>query len=188
MMPVVRINDATFANISTLKTWFGTKSPSETIDHIVSEAMEQLGIERDEEAEDAAEETIHGALMFDTAPSLTFTKPKKATINGKIIENPNWASILLAMVAQVKAKGYENEKLVRELGVPSKASKYDDDGYRYFPELGISVQGQSAADAWKEIDRLAKKWQIAVNVEFVWRQNPKAQHPGRAGILRSGIY
>ena len=38
MMPVVRINDATFADLSTLKTWFGTKTPSETIDRIVREA------------------------------------------------------------------------------------------------------------------------------------------------------
>ena len=171
MMPVVRINDATFADISTLKTWFRTKSPSETIDHIVKEAMKQLGIERDDEVE---------------GPSLTFTKPMKATINGKLIQNPNWASILHVMIAQVKAKGFEGEKLVRELGVPSKAATYDNDGYKYFPELGISVQGQSAADAWKEVDRLAKKWQVPVNVEFVWRQNPKAQHPGKAGILQSG--
>lgn len=186
MMPVVRINDATFADISTLKTWFGTKSPSETIDHIVKEAMDQLGIERDDEMESATVTSPDGALVFDAAPSLTFTKPMKATINGKLIQNPNWASILHVMIAQVKAKGFEGEKLVRELGVPSKAASYDDDGYRYFPELGISVQGQSAADAWKEVDRLAKKWRIPVSVEFAWRQNPKAQHPGKLGILRSG--
>ncbi|RVH08709.1 hypothetical protein CN217_19425 [Sinorhizobium meliloti] len=186
MMPVVRINDATFADISTLKTWFGTKSPSETIDRIVQEVMEQLGIERDDEAAGAPVASTDGALVFDTAPSLTFTKPMRATINGKPILNPNWASILHMMIAHVKAKGFEGEKLVRELGVPSKAANYEDDGYRYFPELGISVQGQSAADAWKEVDRLAKKWRIPVNVEFVWRQNPKAQHPGKAGVLRSG--
>ncbi|ANL87026.1 T4SS efffector SepA family protein [Rhizobium phaseoli] len=186
MMPVVRINDTTFADISTLKTWFGTKSPSETIDRIVQEVMEQLGIERDDEVAGAIVASTDGALVFDTAPSLTFTKPMMATINGKPIQNPNWASILHMMIAQVKAKGFEGEKLVRELGVPSKAANYEDDGYRYFPELGISVQGQSAADAWKEVDRLAKKWRIPVNVEFVWRQNPKAQHPGRAGVLRSG--
>lgn len=186
MMPVVRINDATFADISTLKTWFGTKSPSETIDHIVKEAMEQLGIEHDDELEGAAVESADGARMFDAAPSLTFTKPMKATINGNLIQNPNWASILHAMIAQVKAKGFEGEKLVRELGIPSKAANYDKDGYKYFPELGLSVQGQSAADAWKEVDRLAKKWQVPVSVEFVWRQNPKAQHPGKAGILQAG--
>lgn len=184
-MPVVRINDATFADISTLKTWFGTKSPSETIDHIVKEAMEQLGIERDDEAKGTAKAAAGGALLFDSTPSLTFTKPIKATINSKPIQNPNWASILHLMIAHVKAKGLEGEKLVSELGVPAKAVSYDDDGYRYFPDLGISVQGQSASDAWKEINRIAKKWRIPVNVEFAWRQNPKAQYPGKVGILRS---
>lgn len=185
-MPVVRINDTTFADISTLKTWFGTKSPSETIDHIVKEAMHKLGIERDEEMEGGSVASTDGALVFDAAPSLTFTKPMKAEIDGKPIQNPNWASLLYVMIAQVKAKGFEGEKLVRELGVPAKASSYDNDGYRYFPELGISVQGQSAADAWKEVDRLAKKWQVPVKVEFTWRHNPKAQHPGKVGVLQSG--
>ena len=187
MMPVVRINDATFADISTLKTWFKTKSPSETIDRIVREAMEQLGIEHDDETEGAAVASTDSVLLFEAAPSLTFTKPLKATINDKIVKNPNWASILHVVIAQVKAKGFEGEKLVRELGVPSKAASYDEDGYRYVPDLAISVQGQSAADAWKEVDRLARKWRIPVNVEFVWRQNPKAQHPGKVGRLRPGI-
>lgn len=186
MMPVVRINDATFADISTLNTWFKTKSPSETIDRIVRDAMEQLGIEHDEEAVGSAIASTNGTLLFDSAPSLTFTKPMKASIGSETVKNPNWASILHVMIAQVKAKGLEGEKLVRELGVPSKTTNYEDDGYRYIPELGISVQGQSAAEAWKEVDRLAKKWLIPVNVEFVWRQNPKAQHPGKAGVLQSG--
>lgn len=186
MMPVLRINDATFANLSTLKTWFGTKSPSETIDRIVQEAMEQLGIERDDDLEGVPVSTNDGALVFDTAPSLTFTKPMKATINGKAIQNPNWASILHVMIAELKAKGFEGEKLVRELAVPAMASNYADGGYRFFSELGISVQGQSATDAWKEVDRLAKKLRIPVTVDFVWRQNPKAQYPGKAGVLRSG--
>ncbi len=186
MMPVVRINDATFADISTLKAWFKTKSPSETIDHIVRDAMDRLGIERDDETAGAVVAPSDGAMLFDVAPSLTFTKPTKATINGKPIENPKWASILHTMIAQVKAKGFEGAKLVRELGVPSRADSYDDEGYKFIPELGISVQGQSAADAWKEVDRLAKKWLILVKVEFVWRQNSKAQYPGKAGVLQSG--
>jgi 8-oxo-dGTP pyrophosphatase MutT (NUDIX family) len=186
MMPVVRINDATFVDLSTLKTWLGTKSPSETIDRIVREAMEELGIERDDETEGVTLASNDGALLFDSAPSLTFTKPLKATINGKSIQKPNWASILHVMLAQVKARGFEGEKLVHELAVPARADSYEEDGYKYYPKLGISVQGQSAADAWKEVDRIAKKWRIPVHVEFVWRQNPKAQHPGKAGVLRSG--
>lgn len=186
MMPVVRVNDATFADLSTLRTWFGTKTPSETIDRVVREAMEQLGMERDEEPEGVATTTSDGAMQFDAAPGLSFTKPLAASINGKALHSPRWSSILLTMVAQVKAKGLEGDKLVRELAVPAKAERYEEEGFKYHPDLGISVQGQSASDAWKEVDRLAKKWRIPVTVEFWWRQNPKAQYPGKTGVLHSG--
>src|SRR5829696_6225985 len=165
MMPVVRINDATFADLKSIATWFGTKTPSETIDRIVREAMEQLGMERDDEPE-AATTTSGGAMQFDTAPGLAFTKPLAASINGKALHSPRWSAILLTMIAQVKAKGFEGEKLVRELAIPAKAEWYEEEGFKYHPDLGISVQGQSASDAWKEVDRLAKKWRIPVSVEF----------------------
>jgi hypothetical protein len=186
MMPVVRVNDATFAGLSTLKTWFGTKTPSETIDRVVREAMEQLGLERDDEPEEIVTATKDGAMQFDTAPGLTFTKPLAASINGKPLRSPRWSAILLTMIAQVKAKGLDGEKLVRELAVPAKAQQYEEEGFKYHPDLGISVQGQSASDCWKEVDRLAKKWRIPVMVEIWWRQNPKAQYPGKTGVLRSG--
>jgi hypothetical protein len=186
MMPVVRINDATFADLSTLKTWYGVKTPSETIDRIVREALEQLGMERDNDAEGVATTTSDGAMQFEIAPGLAFTKPLAVSINGKSLRSPRWSAILLAMIGRVNAKGFEGEKLVRELTIPAKAGKYEEEGFRYHSDLGISVQGQSASDCWKEVDRLAKKWRIPVLVEFWWRQNPKAQYPGKTGILRSG--
>lgn len=186
MMPVVRLNDATFADLSTLKTWFGAKTPSDTIDRIVQQAMEQLGMERDDEPEDAVAITNDGAMEFTTAPGLAFTKPLAASIDGKRIVNPRWSSILLAMIAQVKTNGYEGRKLVDQLNVPAKAESYEEEGYKYYPDLGISVQGQSASDAWNEIERLAKAWGIFVKVEYWWRRNPKAQYPGKTGILTSG--
>ena len=186
MMPVLRVNDATFSNLSTLKTWFGTKTPSETIDRIVQEVMEQLGMERDDEPEAAAEGADDGAMEFKTAPGLAFTKPLTASINGKTIRGPRWSSILLTMIAAVKDKGLHGEELSNEIAIPTMVEPYDEEGFRYHADLGLSVQGQSAADAWKEIDRLANKWNIPVKVEFWWRQNSKAQYPGRTGVLRSG--
>lgn len=185
-MPVIRINDATFADLSTLKTWFGTKTPSETIDHLVRETMKQLGMERDEEPDDAITPTKDGPMMFDRVPGLSFTKPLAASVNGTALQSPRWSGILLAMIMQVKAKGAEGERLVRELAIPAKVDIFQDEGFKYYPELGISIQGQSAQDCWKEVDRLARKWRIPVSVEFWWRQNPKAQYPGKTGILRSG--
>ena len=186
MMPVVRINDAAFADLKSIAAWFGTTTPSETIDRVIRETMERLGMERDDEPSAVATTTNDGAMQFDKAPGLSFTKPVAASINGKALHNPNWSAILLTMIAQVKAKGFEGEMLARELMVPAKAEQYENEGYKYHPDLEISVQGQSASDCWKEVDRLAKRWRIPVSVKFRWRQNPKAQHPGRTGVLRSG--
>lgn len=184
-MPVVRVSDSAFSDLSTLKTWLGTKTPSETIDLIVRQAMDRLGIE----SEDGLEEAValgDNAMEFEAAPGLAFTKPLKATVDGKAIHSPRWSSILLTMIAQLRVKGMEGGKLVQELRVPAKAERYEEEGFKFHPDLGISVQGQSAADAWKEIDRIARKWRIPVTVEFWWRQNPKAQYPGRTGRLSSG--
>lgn len=185
-MPVVRINDATFADLKSIATWFGTKTPSETIDRVVQDAMVQLGMERDDGPEQAAAAGSDGAMQFDTAPGLAFTKPLTASINGTVLHNPRWSGILLSMIGQVKSKGFTGDKLVRELSVPARPTKYEQQGFKHHPDLGISVQGQSAADCWKEVDRIAKKWRIPVTVEFRWRHNPKAQHPGKTGVLRSG--
>jgi hypothetical protein len=185
-MPVIRINDATFADLKSIATWLGTKTPSDTIDQVVRQAMEQLGMERDVEPGPETATMGTRAIEFDSAPGLSFTKPLSASVNGKSIHTPRWSTILLTMIAQVKSKGFEGDKLVRELHIPAKAEQYGEEGFKYHSELGISVQGQSASDAWKEVDRLAKKWRIPVTVEFRWRQNPKAQYPGKVGVLRSG--
>lgn len=185
-MPVIRLNDATFSDLKTISAWLGTKTPTETVDQIVREKMEQLGMERDDKPDAAANGATSGATEFESAPGLSFTKPTSASINGKAIHSPRWSSILLTMIAQVKARGFDGSKLVAELNIPAKAGRYEEQGFKHCPDLGISVQGQSATDAWKEVDRLAKKWRIPVTVEFWWRQNPKAQYPGRIGVLRSG--
>lgn len=185
-MPVVRINDGTFSDLQSIAKWFRTKTPSETIDLIVQETMEKLGMEREGSSSSIDEGSHERAMEFASAPALAFTKPLGASINGIDIQDPRWSSILLNMIAQVKSKGVEGQRLVRALAIPAMASEYQNEGYRYYDELGISFQGQSASDCWKEIDRLAKKWQIPVLVEFMWRETPKAQHPGRKGILKSG--
>jgi hypothetical protein len=185
MMPVIRLSDATFVELKAISTWLGTSTPSETIDRLVREKSDALGIERDasDEPEGSSE---HEIMQFEKAPGLSFTRLVSAKIGGAPIKTVNWASLLIEMIAAVKAKGLSGDKLVAELQVPAKARSYSDEGFRYYPDLGISVQGQSAQDAWKEVERLAKKWKISVEAQFQWRQKDKAQHPGLSGLLRAG--
>jgi hypothetical protein len=186
MMPVVRLNDATFVDLRSISTWIGTNTPSETIVQLVREKMEALDLERDVEPEPDAQEASEGHMTFDKAPGLSFTKLLSAKIDGTVLRKPNWAGVLLAAIGALKAKGISGSKLVSELQVPAKISEYVQDGFRFHADLGISVQGKSAQDAWKEVSRIAEKHHIPVEVTFQWRENEKAQHPGRTGVLRAG--
>ena len=126
-------SDATFADLKSIAAWFGTRTPSETIDRIVREAMEQLGMERDEEAEGTLTTTSSGIMEFKSAPGLAFTKPISASVHGKAIHSPRWAGILLTTIAQVKAQGVEGDTLVRELHIPAKAQRYEEEGFKVLP-------------------------------------------------------
>ena len=186
MMPVIRLNDATFIDLKQIATWLGTKTPSETIDSLVRDKMDTLGMERDVD-EEVVEKQEGNLLVFEKTPGLSFTRILFASINKRKVDKINWVGLLLSVVGLVKAQGLSVEQLVRELQVPTRASAYAKDGFKFYPDLGISIQGQSAADAWKEVSRLAQKYRIPVEVQFQWRENEKAQHPGKVGVIRAGM-
>lgn len=147
--------------------------------------MEALDLERDINDGTLINDNPDGDLVFEKAPGLSFTRILSASVDNGKPEKINWAGLLMKVIGVVKAKGPSGEKLVTELQIPAHVSEYTMDGYKFQPELGISVQGQSAMDAWKEISRLAKKFRIPVEVRFQWRDNKKAQHPGKIGLIRA---
>jgi hypothetical protein len=54
MMPVIRVNDATFVDLKAISKWLETKTPTETIDALVRDKMLELGrAKRNPEEEDA---------------------------------------------------------------------------------------------------------------------------------------
>lgn len=187
MMPVIRISDATFVDLKSIATWVGTDTPSKTIENLVREKMSALDLERDLGDEQIKEVAKEGEItIFERAPGLTFTRILSATVKSKSLDKTNWAGLLIEMAKQVKAKGITTDGLSKELQIPTKLDAYEEEGYRFYPELGISVQGQSAQDAWKEVSRLADKHRIPVEIEFQWRDNENAQHPGKVGIIQAG--
>lgn len=183
MMPVIRLNDATFADLKSIATWLEAKTPSEAIDKLVREKMTALGLERDVESATLVGEKPKFLLA---TPSLFHAKLIAACVKKQEIDKPNWAKVLLTVITAVKAKGMSDESLCQELNIPSKVGSYIQEGYRYHPTLHVSIQGQSAPEAWKETRRLANKHRIPVEVTLKWRDNPKAQYPGQSRRLSAG--
>jgi len=186
MMPVIRISDAAFADLKHIATWLEANTPSQAIDLLVRKEMDRLGLERDDQpGQTNASEAGDGPLVFVKAPGLSFTRILSASVDNRKFPKINWAGLLLEVVRKLHAQGITGERLERELQVPAKFGSYEKAGYKFHPDVGISIQGQSAPDAWKEVNRLAEKHGIPVEVEFQWRDNDKAQHPGRIGVIRT---
>ena len=108
MMPVVRVNDATFVDLKSVATWLGTETPSLTIDRLVREKMEQLGLERDDASEEVvASEAVsatsdNGVMEFRSAPGLSFTRLLDASVGGQALAKANWSGVLLKVIAATK--------------------------------------------------------------------------------------
>lgn len=56
-------------------------------------------------------------------------------------------------------------------------------GYRYVPEINVSIQNVDAGHAWANTLRLARRLNVDLNVDFEWMQKSDAIFPGGRGLL-----
>ncbi len=187
-MPVIRISDAAFADLKYIATWLEADTPSKAIDRLVRNEMERLGLGREEQPiSELAAPANNDVHSYDKAPGLSFTRVLFATVSSAHFSKMNWATLLLELIRCVQKKGIVGDNLAREIQIPSKVGRFEKNGFKFHPDIGLSIQGQSASDVWREVNRLANKHRIPVEVQFQWRDNDKAQHPGRTGSIKAGL-
>jgi hypothetical protein len=75
------------------------------------------------------------------------------------------------------AGGLNDEAMFRAAG------RKEDEGYRFMPEIGLSIQGQDANSAWRGARHIARQLGIPVETEFLWRHKEGAAFPGVTGRL-----
>jgi hypothetical protein len=118
-----------------------------------------------------------------SAPNLRHTKLLSAKVGGETIR-PTWNELLSHLIRRIpKDRLTKTEEARRLIIVNFVLGKKEDEGYRFVPEHGISVQGQGANEAWKGASHIAQRLGIPVEVEFLWRMKNGAAHPGVAGRL-----
>jgi hypothetical protein len=116
-------------------------------------------------------------------PSLTYTKPRSAKINGRALpySEAYWNSIWFAVIREAAARGASTEDLLNLMATNRQAGRRIDNGFTYIEEAGLSVQGQDANGAWRQTYVIASSIGIPVEVVFAWQNNPKAAMPNTVG-------
>ena len=117
-------------------------------------------------------------------PSLTFTKVVAASFDNEPVKPANWNRLLQTALVTGHKKISSFEKLRKLAAVHMVEGEKNDEGYRYFPQVGFSVQRTDANTAWRGIVFVAQSLNCSVDVSFVWSKKGAAEHPGKSGTMR----
>ncbi len=117
-----------------------------------------------------------------TPPDLTHTKVLAVEFNGKPLDGrTNWGSLLIAAIREAKAKTKSINEFKKLIVVNYVDRQKEDEGYKFYSDIGISVQGQDANYSWKGACHIAQQLGCSLHVTFVWREKEGAASPGVTG-------
>ena len=159
----------------------------ETVVNRILDVYEKSGATRkDEDLESDVDLAPVGDIKdysWSSPPGLTHTKVLTAVF-GKVRlsrADTNWNGILNEAVRIAKNRAKSEDDFKRLILVNFVMGRKEDEGYRFLPDIGVSVQGQDANAAWKATAYIAKQVKCPFEIIFTWRMKEEAAHPGTTG-------
>lgn len=173
------ITDATFERLKA-----HAEPLVDTIDSVINRALDAL--------EEKSGSGPHGSKArsirrFNAAapPSLAHTSVKSIELCGRILK-PNetyWNALLIATLREAAKRGKRRDDLSKLVLGNCRPGRKEDEGYRFYEDLGLSIQGQDSNAAWRATFHIASKLGLPLTVTFAWLDNPKSAYPGASGMF-----
>lgn len=156
----------------------------DTIDSVVERALDALEAAASEPLE-ASGTTVH-SLNPAAPPNLAHTTPKAMFLDGKRLAKSEtyWNTLMHEVIRTASKKGLSVQYILDLMVVPGALGEKTNNGYKYLPDVGISVQGQDANGAWKQAYHIAETLNIPVKVEFSWQNKKAAAMPNATAVLQ----
>ena len=176
----IELSDATFARLQKL-----AEPLVDSIETVINKLADFYEHEHSTQPNPPPAPPAESARPFRAAspPDLTHTKVLSVAIEGTPLTTRNWNGLLFEMVRRAKDRLSNGDEANRLIIVNFVHGRKDDEGYRFIPEVGLSVQGQDANAAWMGAYHIARQLGIQVNVEFLWRAKQGAAFPGATGRM-----
>jgi hypothetical protein len=151
----------------------------DTYDTVVNRAFDALDALKAQNGQSPKGDRV---LNPASPPNLSFTTVKSVVLNGNRFPAPEtyWNALLIAAVRECP-KHLTKEQIRKVIICNFVVGKKEDNGYKYLEDVGISIQGQDANNAWRATYRILQAIKVPVEVIFIWQDNPKAAAPGESG-------
>lgn len=116
-------------------------------------------------------------------PNLKHTKILSATLGSTELtrNQATWNGMLNWCVELAVQNSESIQDLRKWLLVNFVSGQKEDEGYRYLPSVGLSIQGQDANTAWKATFHILRALNYPATIIFSWRDKEDAEFPGLVG-------
>lgn len=184
-MPQITISQSLYDALKSLADPFRDTTPESVIARTVEFYRQNHASELSESEAPTSDANSTLTLQPDGATDLRFTKLNSVMLDGKPVAKSTlyWNAIMFELV-KIGAEKLTPAQLRQAIivnFVEGEGAK--EKGYRFFPEAGLSVQGQDANQAWKATLHLAKILHINLDVTLTWEANDKAMYPGQSAQM-----
>ena len=179
-MPVIRISDQSFDRLKKLAEPF-VDTPGSVIEKLLDHFERTPNKNNGIVPPNPPPEKVPSCSPR-TPPDLTHTNIRSAQFNGQSASNWNELRRVSHRVAFDKLGNFEAVRSATKSSIVR--GRKSDEGYRYIPEIDVSIRGEGAVRAWVEIFHLAVKLNVSVWVEFEWQNKAAAALPGERRHLR----
>ena len=101
-------------------------------------------------------------------PNLAFYNSNKncSRREGSREERYYWNNLMVACVRKAAEDGVIPSELSALMVIPHAIGRKEGGGYFFIEDAGVSVQGQSANGAWKQVYRIVSAKKYSLDVEF----------------------
>jgi hypothetical protein len=157
----------------------------DTIDSVINRALDALEASS---GQAKPRGDIPRSLNPAAPPNLAHTTVRSIELCGRILP-PNetyWNTLLIAVLREAAKLGYSAESIKGLLMANAVVGRKEDEGYRYFKDLGLSIQGQDSNAAWRATYHVARNLDLPLKVTFSWQNNSKAAFPGTDAVFLIG--
>lgn len=98
-------------------------------------------------------------------------------------QETGWSDLVKAGIRIAQSKGLSFQELERNLSINMKPTPHGRDGYRWDPDLKLSIQGFDSKKAADNLFKLAKLTNEELYVRLYWREDEGAAYPGEEGTI-----
>ena len=126
------------------------------------------------------ERNAAGELIVDShsLPRLTFARIRDAKIDGCKVTRASWNRLVALLIIRALHEDVSFEEACRIGASRVVRRRKEDQGFVFYPEGGISVQGREADLAGRAAVALAERLHVDLDVGFQWLREKDALRPG----------